>query len=396
VPINDNVHQLDNKSIESVRYLLFSKRDNDNMQMNIIELYSRRDGSLGTNLIANLKTIVDNVLFNESRPIDNLNASIIFYNRYYYNVGSFMTNNGIWKEAKIVVENSSRRPSFGSISSLSTQNSNENNFQKNLLSAMSPMSGCSVCTDYYLVGIWYDESTGQIVDSEILDTWQECEEKNEPPQGSPPGSTNPAPPGVKTTNPQGGNPAATKKITNKMDNTCLNELLNSIQSNISDFVVNALNNEDVYRPMEFNFSSTDLFPDDVNGALTDMSLNSDGNYTYFISMNANTLPKASKEYNLSILLHEALHGVLVSKGIEWDNYIQHDEIANAYLNLMSYSLRLAFPNLSKDHADAITWEGLGTSPAYNKLSLSEKNRIDKILQEHRNQAQSGAGTPACN
>jgi hypothetical protein len=63
---------------------------------------------------------------------------------------------------------------------------------------------------------------------------------------------------------------------------------------------------------------------------------------------------------------------------------------------MSYSLRLAFPNLSKDHADAITWEGLGTSPAYNKLSLSEKNRIDKILQEHRNQAQSGAGTPACN
>ncbi len=382
VPVDDDVHHLHNQVIESVRYLLFSKRGNDKMEMNIIELYSSKNGSLGTNLPSDLKTIVENRLFKERKPVENLTASIIFYDRYYYNVGSFITQSGDWTEAKIVVENTTKRPSIGNVKTSSVSETSGSNLQKSLLSSVSPMSGCQVCTTYVLIGIWYELDTGKIVDTEILDSWDECVEPNYAPQGSAPGTT-------VTSN---LNPSTAKTINNNLTNPCMSSVLNAFKSKISDFVVNASGNENIYRPMTFNYFGVTDLDQDHNGGLTTMNQASDGTLIFGIDLNLNTLPSTSKEYIFRTLLHEALHGVLLSNGVAWNNLIQHDEIANYYLGTISAALRDAFPNLSTTDADALAWEGLGKSTAFDKLTQSKKDEIGSILNDYKNPSQSGSGT----
>jgi hypothetical protein len=369
------------------------------MQMNIIELYSNSDGSLGSNLSSNFKIIVDNILFNEKNQVENLNASVVVYDRYYYNAGSFMTTNGVWNEAKIVVENTSKRLTTGTFKSSATEKASRSDIQRNLLSTISPMSGCMVCTPYMLVGIWYELNTGNIVGYIILDSWEECSETDNIPQGSPPGSTNPTSPitaGTIVLN-SPSTPAANKKINNNFTDPCLKSILSSFTSNVQDFVTNAQSDENIYQPMSFSFFGiTSLLLDNENGRLVSMDTDADGlNPNFNLAINQNVMPNASQEYILRTYMHEALHGVLLSKGIAWNSFIHHAEIANSYRSLLSYSLRNAFPNLSRSDADALAWEGLAGTPAYEALSNSEKARIRDVTSRHRDHANSGSGT-GCN
>ncbi len=383
IPVNDDVHHLQNPTIESIRFLLFSKRDGDKMEMNIIEIYSRENGSLGKNLTSNLETIVDNILFKGNSIVEELTASVIVYDHFYYNIGSYSIHNGVWAKAKIVVENTNKRPEFIGITTSATKGTNsKNNLQKNLLSSVSPMSGCLGCTTYYLIGIWYDMNTGEIISTTILDTWDECSGNNSTPQGGAPGSTT-------ITN---NNSNTTKTVTNNITVPCISALLSAMTSRIANFAAIATNNENIYRPMNFNYIGSRSMASGDNGGLFAMYEDANGVLNFDIAINENTLPSAAQEYILRTFLHEALHGVLLSNGVSWDNLIQHDAIANSYRSLLANMLLEAFPNLNPGDAEALAWEGLGASSAWNNLPQWRKDEIADILEQYRNRTPGGPGT----
>lgn len=379
VPVDDDVHHLNNPAFESVRYMLFSKRDGDKMEMNIIEMYSQRNGSLGTDIANGVKIAAENMLFNENKAIGQISASVVVYDRYYYNNTSFTIQNGNWKKARIIVENSNRKPVVASVQTHSLNGVVKSDMLK-ALSTVSPMSGCGICTTYYLIGIWYDMNTGEIVDTEVLDSWDECVEPNHNPQGSSPGST------VTSNNHNNNN----KNINNTLNVPCLGSLLSANASRIANFVSVAQNNENIYMPMNFNFSGSSTLPSNKNGSTDAMYTDGNGILNIDISINENVLPGASREYSLRSFLHEALHGVLLSNGVAWSNTLQHEEIANSYRSLIASTLLSAYPGLGQSEADALAWEGLRTSTAWGNLPQWKRDLIDEILADHR-QGNTGTG-----
>lgn len=382
VPIKNDLSHKYNPEFETLRFLLFSKSKSEKTDFNIVELYSPKNQPLSSDIENSLLLIANNILTKNNYQISEINASVIVYNEFYDNINSYSIKNGYWTKSKIIVENTSKRPVYNSINSFSTNNVNKNNNLSSLLSSVSPMSGCQSCTTYYLVGIWYDLSTGAIVDTEILDTWDECVDINYTPQGNAPGST------VVSNQ----NTSTTKTINKNVSDPCLSALISSMSGKISDLVEHALNNENISKPMNFNYTGVSGLVNGTNGQLVSMYEDANGVLNFDIHLNENTLPNASQEYMLRTLLHEALHGVLLSNGVAWNNLTQHNSIANAYRELISDMLIEAFPNLSAEDAYALSWEGLGTTTLWDSLSINEKTDIAEKLAEHRNHNNSGAGT----
>lgn len=372
VPVNEDVHQLSNKSFESVRYLLFHKRDNDKIEMNIIEMYSKV--TLGTDIPAAVLISAENLLFNESKTVNVLSASVIFYDRFYYNSGSYEIINGAWKQAKIIVENSPFKPSINRIQVNSVGRSNGNDIVKATLSSVSPMSGCFTCSTYYLVGIWSDNSTGEVISVEILGSWDECTEVGGPGLGSPPGSTG---------NNNNNSTSIAKEIKNNLNNDCLSGQLNAHASNISSFI-GANSGENLYRPSKFNFSENSSFGPGKTGELVKSYLDNDNVLNFDIQINSSHLPNYSKEMIFQTYLHESLHGVMLTDGRSWNGILQHEELANAYRNSIQSELRSTFPNLSSSEAEALSWAGIQFSQAYINLPRWKKTEIENKLADFQN------------
>lgn len=369
VPVEDNSSHQANPNFESIRCLLFFRRAGDKMEMNIVEVYRRKDVINGANLLGCVKTCAENKIFNENKPVVDLNASVIFYDEYYYNRSSFSIKNGDWQPAKIVIENTSKRFTSASVRTTSVQANTGDDFMKRSLNTVSPMSGCSVCASYVEIGIWYDTQTLEIVDTQILDSWDECIEPNYTPKGNAPGTTQ------LQTNPTND----TKKVNNNLNNPCISTTLNNIANTLKSFVTTAQNNENIYMPMTFNFNDVTTLGSTVGGQLMSMYTGSDGVLNFDISLNLNLLPNMAIEYAAQVMLHEALHGVLLSNGVARDALIQHNEIANYYRSLMSSTLKSLFPGMSNADAEALAWSGLKSSSAWNALTSGQRSDINNIL-----------------
>ena len=380
VPVEDHSTHQANPNFESIRCLLFFQRDGDKMEMNIVEVYRRKELINGADLLRSVKICAENKLFNENKPVVELNASVIFYDEYYYNRASFSTTNGAWQPAKIVIENTSKRFTSASVRTTSVQANNGDNFMKRSLNTVSPMSGCSVCTVYVVIGIWYDKQTLAIMDSEILDSWDDCIEPDHTPIGNAPG----------TALLQSNLASDTKTVSNNVNNPCIGATLNKIANTLKSFVTTAQNNENIYMPINLNFNDVTTLGQDVGGQLMSMYTGSDGILNFDISLNLNLLPNMAVEYAAQVMLHEALHGVLLSNGVAWDGVLQHNEIANYYRSLMSSTLQSLFPGLSNGDAEALAWSGLKASTAWNALPSWKKSNINDILGAF---GSNNAGTP---
>jgi hypothetical protein len=368
--VNNGSHQA-NPNFESIRCILFFQRDGDKIEMNIIEVYRKKDEINETSLLNSLKIFSENKIFKENSSINGLNASVIFYDQYYYNRSSFIVKNGAWQRAKIIVENTTRSFNRSYISSMSTESETLTKVTKSL-NTISPMSGCMVCTSYALIGIWYDIQTGEIVDTEVLDTWEECVDSSYPPNGNAPGTSEiqilPA--------------SDTKKIKNNVKDPCISNTLNNIDNALKSFINNTLGNEFIDVPMNFNFDDVLTLNDDVNGRFQSYNLDSNGIKNFYILLNQNTLQYLPNEYVTKTILHEALHGVLLHKGIPWDAVLQHNEMANYYRAVLSSTLSNIYPNLTLDDAEALAWGGLHGSSAWNALTYEKKQAIKNILEKY--------------
>ena len=183
-------------------------------------------------------------------------------------------------------------------------------------------------------------------------------------------------------------------IENDVDNACLKSVVQTVVNNNIEF--------DVNRTLNSIFGTND----DVNLYFHDEELQSgiDGEarkrYDYStngvrqlgidINLNQKTLPNASKEYIVATILHESLHAYFRVQNQTAS--LDHDEMANKYINWFKDIMDDYFPNISSTDNNALAWEGLGETKAWEKKSSEEKNSIAAINGKHRALT---SGTPPC-
>jgi hypothetical protein len=370
---NISKHQA-NPNFESNRSLLFIQKDGDKMEMNIIEVYKKNTDLNEVELSSGIKTFAENKIFNENKIIVGLNASILFYDQYYYNKSSFTVTNGIWEHASIIIENTSKRISSNSLNNKTVFGNNVSNTNNLSLSTTSPMSGCINCTEYFTVGIWYDKRTGKVIESEILDKWDECKEPDYPANGNAPGTS------ILPKLP----PSDKKKIINKIQDPCISKTLDKINNVLEGFVMTMLINDDIDVQMNFIFEEDITLADTVNASFGQFLSNNEGGFNFYINLNQNTLPNYSNEYNTKTMLHEMIHGILLYKGMRSSGQLQHNSISNYYRGLISSVLLSIYPQLTSNEAEALSWGGLHNTSAWGLLTRDKQIEIEAILFKFSN------------
>jgi hypothetical protein len=166
VPVEQTIKPFHNQNFEAARAIVFFKDSAGDMQMNIVEAISKKGGSLNMSIADIAAVAFKNKYLKNSNTIDNLSANINFYDKDYKAESSFQTNNGTWSKAKTKFLNKKGTTTKERIATTTPQRTT-----------------CQTCTTWYLVGFWYDAQTGQVIDYEILDQWNECNESNPPPPG---------------------------------------------------------------------------------------------------------------------------------------------------------------------------------------------------------------------
>ena len=76
---------------------------------------------------------------------------------------------------------------------------------------------------------------------------------------------------------------------------------------------------------------------------------------------------------VATMIHEVIHGLINGKTPsnvpigdrkEWLNNFEHETMANEYVDLMTNTLILLFPNMSRADASSLSWGGIGYSSAF--------------------------------
>jgi len=164
VPVDQAVKPFRNQNFEAARAIVFFRNHAGDFQMHIVEAVSKKGGSLAMDISDIADLGFKNKYFSKSNTIGNLTASVNFYDQNYKTETSFQVNSGAWSQAKTVFVNKK---------GITTR--------RRIASTMNQRTTCQTCTTWYLVGFWYDTQTGQVVDYEILDQWDECTDNNPPP-----------------------------------------------------------------------------------------------------------------------------------------------------------------------------------------------------------------------
>ncbi len=175
-PLDENIRPFANKEYEAARCLIFYKDGASNMQMHIMEMVGQKskpiNGSVQEVAVAAFKN------FNSGKNImlGAVESNILFYDaQYKYEKGFRVTNQ--LQGAPLRLQHTiqvSKRPVLSTTGQRTTE--------------------ADGCTIHYLVGYHYDLATGEWIDYEILTTWAECPQGENPPSfggagGSSGGST---------------------------------------------------------------------------------------------------------------------------------------------------------------------------------------------------------------
>lgn len=158
--IEEERKPFDNKNFEAARCLVFYKDASGAMRMDFIEMLSEKNQMLE----GNITDIAANAFYNKQnkskRKIGNINASILFYDKYYYPESSFQIKNGLWTSALVALTVKKEGNRVGVVSTMAQR--------------ISEMDDCQT---RYLIGYWYDTNTGEVISAQILYSWNPCEEQ---------------------------------------------------------------------------------------------------------------------------------------------------------------------------------------------------------------------------
>lgn len=101
---------------------------------------------------------------------------------------------------------------------------------------------------------------------------------------------------------------------------------------------------------------------------------------------------SSQEYVVATMIHEVIHGLINGKipsnvpigdRKEWLNNFEHETMANEYVDLMTNTLILLFPNMSRADASSLSWGGIGYSSAFKAKPDADKSIIFATNLSHR-------------
>lgn len=188
----------------------------------------------------------------------------------------------------------------------------------------------------------------------------------------------------------GSTPCTTAQdIHNNINNPCMKDEVNAaLASGLNSYtyrIANYVFSDNIYFDLNF-FESTTL-ANNVDGQTDCQGIPSSQNYFVAdVSLNANTLPKASKEYIAVTAIHEILHAYMTYSG-KLGEFNQHTDMANNYIYTMQKDLQAMFPGMSDTDAAALSWGGLGDTQAWKDMLTNNPDQANKIVstnQQYKN------------
>jgi len=190
-----------------------------------------------------------------------------------------------------------------------------------------------------------------------------------------------------------GTAGACQTITNNITDPCLKAQVNaaisdgldSYTSNVANFVFK--NNTD----FDLTFSQSTTLANNEDGATNCQGDPASQNlFEADVSLNANTMPKASQEFIAATVIHEILHAYMTFSG-KLGEFNQHTDMANNYIFTMQKDLKAMFPAMTDEDAEALSWGGLGDTQAWADLLKNNPTLANSIVNIN-NQYKNATGT----
>ena len=187
----------------------------------------------------------------------------------------------------------------------------------------------------------------------------------------------------------GGSTGGGRSITNNIQDSCMKAQVNNAISaglnNYTSSIANYVFGGNTY--FDLNFSQTINLPNKTDAETNCQGVPATQNYFVAdVSLNANTLPAASKEYIAATTIHEILHAYWTYSG-KLGEFNQHTDMANNYIYTMQSDLKAMFPNMPDFDAEALSWGGLSDTQAWKdmlKNDPDQANKIENINQQYKN------------
>lgn len=158
----------------------------------------------------------------------------------------------------------------------------------------------------------------------------------------------------------------------------VNEAINkNFSSEIQKLILDVFDESENFN---IEIEAFDFQDNTLDGTCVPTYIQPDGSYAKFlISINTH-LENTSQEYITATVFHEFTHAYL--DYLDLPNYspndsISHEEMATKYLDRLASILTVQY-GISRSHAEALSWGGLGGSNLYNNLSVDKKNYIGQI------------------
>lgn len=205
----------------------------------------------------------------------------------------------------------------------------------------------------------------------------------------------------------GGDPGGPVPIINFWNNikdTCLRKLLEATLINVHQLTYEVLMNEypeSVYTSFNYTQVNMGTSGETVTNGLTytDIHVASNGHRSVNIVLNIDALKSSSQEFNASVIMHEALHAMIVAGGdIVASNFVHHSAMANNYIEILAADLRGLFPNLPVVDSYALAWNGISIDlpDAWNALPEPTRQQYDAIARDYWMNGPKGTRPTSCN
>lgn len=165
VPIEGKQTPFMNKKVEAKRFGIFFNDSLGLPAFRVMELVSKNGGTFSADMRETAAAVFTNITYKQPDATDNLTALVNVYDDTYSLLKSYQFSNGNGKLSTNGISNRIGRP------------------KQRPVPVMIGRTTCGSCQTYYLIGIWYDLETYEIVDSYILDSWDECTQSGAPPSG---------------------------------------------------------------------------------------------------------------------------------------------------------------------------------------------------------------------
>ena len=103
-----------------------------------------------------------------------------------------------------------------------------------------------------------------------------------------------------------------------------------------------------------------------------------------ITLNSDLLPNIAQEFAAKTMMHETLHAMFLANGDARNGILQHNQIANSYIDALANALMSNFPNMSQQDAIALSWSGVDfqNTTAWAALPTPTQNLYRSIAESY--------------